>query len=431
MALSSDQRHLLPEHVIKVLLVEDDKDDFVFIRNAFAEIPGTCFWLEWVKTCDAGIGLIASDSHDLYFIDYLLGSHTALELLTVSHSLGCEPVLVMLTGEEDREIDLQAIRCGASDYVLKPTLSGVGLDRTIRYALERKRLRLERDNVTAQLVQASHRIGMADVASSVLHNVGNVLNSINVSASVVSATIRHSSLGNITRMASMLEEHRADVGAFLTQDPKGKLIPQYLSDLGNQLSLERTTLLKEVEQLTHHVEHIKQIIVAQQGLARAGGVVERTNLVEVIEQAMALALSPANYEQIDIIRRYQEVPSLQVDKHQVLQILINLIRNAIDAMKVNTENASVLTIGLVSEEGETSRVKITIRDTGAGISPDHLSRLFTQGFTTKNNGHGFGLHSAAISAKSMKGTLSVQSEGEGRGATFTLDLPRRQEGVLV
>ncbi len=431
MALATGNERTLTEQVIRVLIVEDDEKDFDLLRHAFGEIPGTCFALQWAETFEAGSNVIASESHDLYLFDYQLGTHTALDLLKLSHPLRCDPVIILLTGQEDREVDLQAIRLGASDYVLKPTLSGGSLDRTLRYALERKRLRQERDDVTAQLVQTSRRVGMADVASSVLHNVGNVLNSINISAGVVGATIRQLSLENVTRTAFMLEEHGDDVGKFLTQDPKGKLIPQYLTDLGKQLIIERTMLLNEVDHLTHNIEHIKQIITAQQGLARSGGMVERTMVVELVEQAVTLTFLPEDYERIHVIRQYQEFPPLQMDRHQVLQILINLIRNAIDAMKTYVSNSLVLTLGLSFDEAEDKNtwVKITISDSGPGIAPEHLSRIFSQGFTTKKKGHGFGLHSAAVSAKSMDGSLTVASEETG--TTFTLDLPSRREGVFV
>ena len=431
MALATGNGRTRTEPIIRVLIVEDDKKDFDLLRNAFSEIPGTCFALEWAETYEAGSHVIGSESYDLYLLDYQLGTHTALDLLQFSHALECAPVIILLTGQEDREVDLQAIRCGASDYILKPTLSGGSLDRTLRYALERKRLRQEREDVTAQLLQASRRVGMADVASSVLHNVGNVLNSINISAGVVGATIRQLSLENITRTASMLQERGDDVGDFLTQDPKGKLIPQYLTDLGKQLNIERTMLLNEVDHLTHNVEHIKQVITAQQGLARSGGMVERTMVMEVVEQAVTLTFLPEDYEQIHVIRQNQEFPPLQMDKHQVLQILINLIRNAIESMKTDSSNSHVLTLGLSLEkaEDEISWVKVTISDSGPGIAPEHLSRIFTQGFTTKKKGHGFGLHSAALSAKAMGGSLSVESKGTG--TTFILDLPSRREGVFV
>ena len=431
MALSGNDGPHSHDGVMRVLVVEDDEKDFVLTRDTFAEIPGASFCVERVSTYEAGLEGIARKAHDLFLIDYQLGDQTALELLKMSQAMECEPVIVMLTGQEDREIDLQAIRSGASDYVIKSTLSAAGLDRTIRYAMERKRLRLERDHLTSQLLQTSRRVGMADVASSVLHNVGNVLNSINISAGVVASTVRHSSLTNVARTAAMLEDHASDVGEFLTHDSKGKLIPQYLTALGKQLNLERTTLLQEIEQLVQNVEHIKQIITAQQSLARTRGIVERTMVVELIEQAVALAFSPSDYERITIIRRYQDLPPLQMDKHQVLQILINLIRNAIEAMKANSEDSSILTVGLEFKEKETSIVKIIVTDTGAGIVPDHLSRMFQQGFTTKEDGHGFGLHSAALSAKAMDGDLSVHSDGEGTGATFTLELPYQTEGVLV
>ena len=427
MLLSKGQSSKANTPVVQVLVVEDDEADFILIRRAFAEIPGTWFVVEWAKTYEAGMEGVEKKQHDVVLIDYQLGEDTGLDILRQARQLGCEPVIVTLTGLEDREIDLEAIRSGASDYVIKASLTTSGLDRTVRYALERKRLKAERDQLTAQLIESSRRVGMADVASSVLHNVGNVLNSVNVSADLVSQAVQELSVGNVTRTATLLKEHESNLETYLNQDPKGKRIPEYLDTLGQHLSHEQSKILKELEGLVRNIEHIKQIIAAQQSIARSGGQTESTVVVEVMEQALDLGLSPQDHEWITIVRDYHALPSMHLDKHQVLQILVNLVRNAKQAMQVQSgiSHSLILRIGFSSEME--NDISLQVSDSGIGVAKEDLSRLFHQGFTTKKDGHGFGLHHAALAAQHMGGKLTATSEGLGTGATFTLELPANVE----
>ena len=427
MLLSKGQPSKANTSVVRVLVVEDDEADFSLIQKSFAEIPGTWFVVDWVSTYEAGMEEVAKKQHDVVLIDYQLGEHTGLDILRQARHLGCEPVIVTLTGLEDREIDLEAIRSGASDYVIKASLTTSGLDRTVRYALERKRLKAERDQLTAQLIDSSRRVGMADVASSVLHNVGNVLNSVNISADMVGKAVHELSIGNVARTATLLKEHKSNLETYLNQDPKGKLIPEYLDNLGRHLGHEQAKILKELEGLVRNIDHIKQIIAAQQSIARSGGLKEPTVVVDVMEQALDLGLSPNDYEWIAIVRDYQVLPSMQLDKHQVLQILVNLIRNAKQAMQVQSgiSHSLILRIGPSSERE--NAISFQVSDSGIGVAEEDLSRLFYQGFTTKKDGHGFGLHHAALAAQQMGGALTVSSDGQGKGATFTLELPATVE----
>ena len=401
MLLSKGQPSKANPSVVRVLVVEDDEADFSLIQRSFAEIPGTWFMVDWVSTHEAGMEEVVKKHHDVVLIDYQLGEYTGLDILRQARQIGCEPVIVTLTGLEDREIDLEAIRSGASDYVIKASLTTSGLDRTVRYALERKRLKAERDQLTAQLIDSSRRVGMADVASSVLHNVGNVLNSVNISADIVSKAVQELSIGNVARTATLLHEHESNLGTYLTQDPKGKLIPQYLENLGQHLSGEQAKILKELEGLVRNIDHIKQIIAAQQSIARSGGQTESTVVVDVMEQALDLALSPKDHEWIAIVRDYQVLPSMQLDKHQVLQILVNLIRNAKQAMQGQSGASHSLILRARYSSKKEQSIHLQVSDSGAGIAKEHLSRLFQQGFTTKSHGHGLGLHHGALAAQQM------------------------------
>jgi signal transduction histidine kinase len=288
---------------------------------------------------------------------------------------------------------------------------------------ERRQAEAERQALQQQLMEASRRAGMADVAVSVLHNVGNVFNSINVASSLIVNTIRKSPINDLERIAAMLQEHTPTLGDYLTSDSKGQQIPSYLTKLAEYLTQEHATMLKELEALRHNVEHIKQIIGMQQSLARFGGLQEPVLLAEIMEQALAINLAALERQQVEVIREYVDLPQMMVDRHQVLQILVNLVSNATHAMRACPGRQHRLTLRLGLAKDMEGWVCLQVHDTGVGIKPEHLTRIFSQGFTTKKDGHGLGLHSSAVAAKLMGGALRAQSPGEGHGATFTLELP--------
>ena len=111
---------------------------------------------------------------------------------------------------------------------------------------------------------------------------------------------------------------------------------------------------------------------------------------------------------------------MNLEKHKILQILVNLLRNAKHACQESDRADKRLTVRVINGDG---RVRISVIDNGIGIPPENLIRIFSHGFTTKKDGHGFGLHSGALAAKEMDGSLTVHSDGPGQGSTFTLELP--------
>lgn len=297
----------------------------------------------------------------------------------------------------------------------------------------RKEAEAERDRLNKELVDTSRRVGMADVATGVLHNVGNVLNSVNVAAGVVSDIVRRSSLDKVSRTAGLIQDHLDDVGHYLTHDPKGQQIPEYLHQLGQQLTKEQESVLGELKGLMENIEHIKGIISVQQIVAKSGSLEEPVVLEELLQQALSVSQTSLDKYQVEVTKDYAPVPEIVVDKHQVLQVLVNLVSNAKHAMKKVLDRPRILTVRIASIEEQGSEwIKLEVSDTGVGISSENMKRMFTQGFTTKKDGHGFGLHSGSLSAKLMGGSLTVHSDGEGQGATFSLTLPvkRREVGVV-
>ena len=288
---------------------------------------------------------------------------------------------------------------------------------------QRIRSQKELESMQQKLMEISRQAGMAEVATGVLHNVGNVLNSVNVSASLVVEQLRKSKTSSLAKVVDVLREHKDDVGDFLTHDPKGKQLPAFLEALYAQLTREQTVLTKETQDLQKNIEHIKQIVIMQQSFAKVSGALENLAPLELVEDALRMATTGLARHRIEVVRQFEKVPPVMADRHKVLQILINLINNAKQALDSRQEDRRLL-LRIVSNESGLVSVEVT--DNGAGIPKENLARIFNHGFTTKKSGHGFGLHSGANTAKEMGGSLNVRSDGTGAGATFILELPVMQ-----
>ena len=320
--------------------------------------------------------------------------------------------------EANSELELSRVHILEKNQELETTNTTLQVEMS-----ERIKAQTEREALHQQLVQASRRAGMADVASSVLHNVGNVLNSINVSTDTLLKTLKKPMVGDVCRIASMFHEHQDHLETFLTQDAKGKQIPSYLGMVAESLSGSHQTIQSEIDSLVKKVDHIKQVIMSQQDIAHAGNIREAASLEDLMEQALLMGMPEPEKYGIRVVREYAQVHTIMTDRHHVLQILVNVITNAKNAMVECPGNSHCLTVRILLPADRTGSVRLEVTDTGGGIKAENLPRLFAQGFTTRKAGHGLGLHSAAISAKNLGGALQARSEGEGRGATFMLDLP--------
>lgn len=279
----------------------------------------------------------------------------------------------------------------------------------------------ELDEAHRQLVNTARQAGMAEIATGVLHNVGNVLNSVNVSATVVGDRLKKSRVGNVVRVADLLEKNEGRLGEFMTADEKGRQIPGFLKTLGGHLEQEREEVLGELAALNKSIQHIKGIISMQQSYARVTGVSETCPLVDVLEDAIRLNAVSLQRHDIELARRFETAIDVTIERHKVLQILVNLLRNAKEALDKTDGRGKTITLRAAAVGDE--RFAVWIIDNGIGIDPETMAKLFQHGFTTRKEGHGFGLHSGALAAREMGGSLTVESEGAGRGAAFKLELP--------
>jgi PAS domain S-box-containing protein len=289
----------------------------------------------------------------------------------------------------------------------------------------RKNIEEEIERMNKALMDASRQAGMAEVATNVLHNVGNVLNSVNVSASLAAERLRRSKGARLGEVAALLEQHKEDLPRFLGEDPRGQKLPQYLSALAAQLSGEREALLKELADLRSNLDHIKEAVAMQQAYARRCGVLETVPVVDLVEDSLRMNSGALTRHHVKLRREFTDQPEVTVDKHKVLQILVNLIRNAKYACDESGHRDKQVTVRVENVAGG---VRVSVIDNGIGIAPEVMERLFSHGFTTRKSGHGFGLHSAALAAGELGGTLTASSEGPGRGAAFQLTLPTRPPG---
>jgi two-component system, NtrC family, sensor kinase len=278
----------------------------------------------------------------------------------------------------------------------------------------------ELEDTQAQLLEASRRGGMAEIASNVLHNVGNALNSVNVSVGLLADSARTSKVASFPKVVALLRKHEGDLATFITSDPRGKQLPAYLAQLSENLLADRDATVRELISLQRSIKHVNDIVAMQQNYAKVSGVKEIVNVKNLIEDSLQMNMSALSRHSVEVIREYEDVPPLNIEKHKVVQVLVNLIRNAKYACDDSGREDKRLTLRVA---GGNDTVRISVVDNGVGISPENMTRIFSHGFTTREGGHGFGLHSSALAAKEMGGSLTVQSDGPGRGATFTLELP--------
>ncbi len=286
---------------------------------------------------------------------------------------------------------------------------------------ERKRAEVKLKTAQEKLLETAREVGMAEVATGVLHNVGNVLNSVSVTAESIQKRVRNSKISYLSDVVGLLEEHEAELGTFMTNEERGKKIPAFLANLSKELVDEQERCLEALEELTKHVQHVGDIIQLQQSHNKTKGLIEPTSIAELVEDTLKINAEMITRNKVEIKREIADMPTLLLDRHKVLQILTNLISNAIYALSKSERNDRILKIQV--KEQKSGRLRIDVCDNGIGIPKENLTRIFEHGFTTKKKGHGFGLHSTALSANELNGSILAHSDGPGKGAVFTVELP--------
>ncbi|MGA1823723.1 MAG: sensor histidine kinase [bacterium] len=298
--------------------------------------------------------------------------------------------------------------------------------------VQRERLEQELEQTMERLSDMTQRSAMTEVATSVLHNVGNILNSINVTVHFIEERICNSKITSVAKVAAIMAKHSDDLVTFMTHDDRGKKLPSFLSGLSKHLLAEQQDLMKIIKDLQMYVHHTADIINLQQSYSKQRGKIEPISIEELMEDAIKINLTGLKRHAVTIKREFGDLPHVFMDRHKLLQILVNLISNAKYALSASDGANKLINVRIT--EPQEGFFQIEIIDNGVGICSENLSRIFDNGFTTRQDGHGFGLHSAQISARQMGGSLDAHSDGEGKGAVFTLTLPYKplaEEGILA
>ena len=342
--------------------------------------------------------------------------------------LGAGVIIIVLLIVVIQKMMLSPLR-DLTDHAVEISRSN---DLTVRLSTDRKDeigiLNKEFNRMIEQLAVArktlmdqSYQSGRAEVAVNVLHSVGNALNGVVISSYQLMEKAQNSCVGDVSKVAGLLREPEGGLARFLTEDPRGRMVPQYLASVGTVLEEERQYVLNEALALQDKVNHIKDIINSQQSFSRQPQVNETEQPDDLLEEALKLSTDQRADTAIEIQREYQTVPKIKVDRHKVLQILLNLINNGRTACMESDRQDKIIVLRLFSTQPD--RVVMQVVDNGIGIPSEALNRIFEQGYITHKAGKGFGLHANSLKAYELGGKLTVQSDGPGLGTTSTLQIP--------
>ncbi len=291
--------------------------------------------------------------------------------------------------------------------------------------LERKLAQQELLRINSNIALISHRAGKLEVVNSMLHNVGNVLNSLNISTDLLRERLSDTPIKNLPKLNELIHQNKDNLSEFLTNNEKGKQIPEFINQMTLQWQINNDIIYKETHNVVESIQHINEIISRYKlkDFENQGelGVQEPYILSEVIDSTLLIASPGLIKTNIQLSIEYEPNITWVGDRVKLSQIILNLIINAKDALLFSDKIDKKIMIfsGIIDNQ-----IIIKVRDNGSGINQEHLDKIFTYGFTTKPTGHGYGLHSGALAAEEMGGKLQVHSLGVNLGAEFTLTLPQ-------
>jgi signal transduction histidine kinase len=271
-----------------------------------------------------------------------------------------------------------------------------------------------------ELVEKAHKAGMADIATGTLHNVGNILNSVRISVEAIADELGRNPLRDLSRANDLIRTHEHDLGSFLAGDSRGAALMRYYLKIETPIRRVYETVSRDIRRVIDKVNDIGDVITAQQSYAGLGGLTESISIRDLVEDALTIHTIALDRDSITIVRHYENLPPINVQKSKFMHVLFNVIKNAREAMEKTPPEKKMLTIS-IRRDGD--HIRIAFADTGCGILPENLKRIFSYGFTTKREGHGFGLHSSANYIKEMGGLIWAESKGKDLGSAFIIKIP--------
>lgn len=414
--------------VINVLMIEDNSGDARITKEILAEVDKPILQLYWKKNLKEGLGFCSENNIDIILLDLSLPDSQGIESLITLHQIVPTIPVILLTGLDDETLGIKALQEGAQDYLIKGNFDPDTLIRSIRYSIERKKVeqrlieaQKKAEQANKELLASAHKAGMADVASTVLHNVGNVLSSVIVSNDEISQLVKQLEKTKFFKANELLRKNLDNLEDFIINDPKGKKLIQYYLSLDSFFNEFINRAKKESSRLTNKIEMIKDIIISQQNYAIGSNRFDEVDLSSIILDSFKIVESSLAKQHIEVDERFSPIPKLKLQKTKLFQLFINILKNAKEAMDKNDpQTEKKITISTQSTDTE---VECIISDTGIGVKPEHLKKLFKFGFTTKESGHGLGLHSCANYMKELNGSITIESDGPGKGASTILRFP--------
>lgn len=399
------------EGPVRVLLIEDDEDDYLLTKDLFAALPDGVYHLDRVADFESAVHALDHCAHDLYLIDYRLGAHNGLELLAEAHTRGCTAPLIMLTAQREREVDLLAMQGGAVDFLTKDQLDADTLERSMRYALRNKRLEEEIRGANQLLERrVQHRTAELERLNAQLQ---------------AEVAERH-------RAESALRENdrRKDLFlATLAHELRNPLSPLTASCQLIGLDPANTSQIQElVVVMTRQLDHLRRLIGDLLDVSRiTSGKLTLRREPLAIGEAIAAALDVAR-PLIDSAGHHLEVklaPDLlivQGDKVRLAQAVGNLLINSAKY----TPPGGQIQLDLSRDAGAAA---IRVRDSGIGIPPEKLAQIFglfnqvDSSHTRSQGGLGIGLTLAKTLVEMHGGTIEANSAGANLGSEFIIRLP--------
>jgi C4-dicarboxylate-specific signal transduction histidine kinase len=432
-----------------ILYLDDEQNNLTAFQATFRRY----YTIYTALTAAQAIEIIKTYPIEVILTDQRMPEMTGVKFLEKVREIDPYPIRIIMSAYTDVESIIQSINTGKVFYFItkpwnendiKQILDGAikifQLDKKNRSLISQLREKQETltdlnetlesriakrtkelEDAQQQLLYTAHLAGMSQVATNVIHNVGNILNTVNVSVETLLNKLKNSEYENLIKCIDMINEHIDDLSTYLIKDSKGSLLPEYIRNVSQVLQNQKEDFKSEMLFIHKNVQTINRIIAAQQSLTGHSGDEQSIGVQEIIEDTLKICSDDIIKNNIIIKRDYHDLTSVCINKIKLLQILINLLCNARDALIESSVKEKIISISL-STLGD-NKFCIKISDNGIGITSENLKNIFTFGFTTKNMGHGFGLHSCLNSVLEMKGELKAESEGLNKGACFVLELP--------
>ncbi len=285
--------------------------------------------------------------------------------------------------------------------------------------LVRKRT-AELEKIHSKLLESAHQAGMAQIATEVLHNIGNILTSVKTSIHLMLQAEKTTSISGLIKANALLRENIYNLEEFIVNNPKGKKLLEYYLAIEDGIILEYNTYQAHLSRLNEKVGVIEDVVCVQQNYADAVALTDKYNLSKIVNDAVTMQAEALANQNIEIIKIFEDIPDVLIQKNKTIHIIISLLQNAKESIIEENTGERIITISMYHKD---NHVYLKNHDTGKGILPENLEKIFAHGFTTRKDQYGFGLHTAANYMAEMGGKISAESKGEGKGATFILKFP--------